>query len=154
MNGTCLLNFTWLVHRQEANENFEDASNELILTDEEVVRFQIGEIFAHVPKDEVETRIEKMQETTAKHLEKLQEEKESILSQMADLKKILYAKFKESINLEEDWSVMSQSFSCIFCYASCTQHVDYQPLQFYLFADGKKLWNWNFVCSFITSDDY
>lgn len=91
-----------MVHRQEANENFEDASNELILTDEEVVRFQIGEIFAHVPKDEVETRIEKMQETTAKHLEKLQEEKESILSQMADLKKILYAKFKESINLEED----------------------------------------------------
>lgn len=91
-----------MVHWQEANENFEDASNELILTDEEVVRFQIGEVFAHVPKDEVETRIEKMQETTAKHLEKLKEEKESILAQMAELKKILYAKFKESINLEED----------------------------------------------------
>lgn len=87
---------------QEANENFEDASNELILTDEEVVRFQIGEVFAHVPKDEVETRIEQMQETTAKHLEKLNEEKESILAQMAELKKLLYAKFKESINLEED----------------------------------------------------
>ncbi|GJT32398.1 probable prefoldin subunit 4 [Tanacetum coccineum] len=87
---------------KEANENFEDASNELILTDEEVVRFQIGEVFAHVPKDEVETRIEQMQETTAKHLEKLKEEKESILAQMAELKKLLYAKFKESINLEED----------------------------------------------------
>ncbi|PWA67823.1 prefoldin subunit 4 [Artemisia annua] len=87
---------------KEANENFEDASNELILTDEEVVRFQIGEVFAHVPKDEVETRIEQMQETTAKHLEKLNEEKESILAQMAELKKLLYAKFKESINLEED----------------------------------------------------
>nr|GEU63389.1 protein SYM-1 like [Tanacetum cinerariifolium] len=87
---------------KEANENFEDASNELILTDEEVVRFQIGEVFAHVPKDEVETRIEQMQETTAKHLEKLMEEKESILAQMAELKKLLYAKFKESINLEED----------------------------------------------------
>lgn len=88
---------------QEANENFEDASNELILTDEEVVRFQIGEIFAHVPKDEVERRIEQMQETTTKHLEKLKEEKESIVSQMAELKKILYGKFKDSINLEEDW---------------------------------------------------
>nr|XP_043611810.1 probable prefoldin subunit 4 [Erigeron canadensis] len=87
---------------KEANENFEDASNELILTDEEVVRFQIGEVFAHVPKDEVETRIEKMQETTAKHLEKLNDEKESIVAQMAELKKILYAKFKDSINLEED----------------------------------------------------
>ncbi|KAL7597746.1 probable prefoldin subunit 4 [Lactuca sativa] len=86
----------------EANENFEDASNELILTDEEVVRFQIGEVFAHVPRDEVEIRIEQMKETTTKHLEKLKDEKESIVAQMADLKKILYAKFKESINLEED----------------------------------------------------
>ncbi|KAI3523916.1 hypothetical protein L2E82_04045 [Cichorium intybus] len=86
----------------EANENFEDASNELILTDEEVVRFQIGEIFAHVPKDEVEIRIEQMKETTTKHLEKLKDEKESIVAQMAELKKILYGKFKESINLEED----------------------------------------------------
>ncbi|KAI3695677.1 hypothetical protein L1987_78676 [Smallanthus sonchifolius] len=87
---------------KEANENFEDASNELILTDEEVVRFQIGEVFCHVAKDEVETRIEKMQETTTKHLEKLNDEKESILAEMAELKKVLYGKFKESINLEED----------------------------------------------------
>ncbi|KAI7744220.1 hypothetical protein M8C21_021862 [Ambrosia artemisiifolia] len=87
---------------KEANENIEDASNELILTDEEVVRFQIGEVFAHVPKDEVESRIEKMQEETTKRLEKLENEKESILAQMAELKKILYGKFKDSINLEED----------------------------------------------------
>lgn len=88
---------------QEANENFEDASNELILTDEEVVRFQIGEVFAHVPKDEVEMRIEQMTETTTKHLEKLKDEKDAVVAQMADLKKVLYAKFKDSINLEEDW---------------------------------------------------
>ncbi|KAF5778984.1 putative prefoldin beta [Helianthus annuus] len=87
---------------KEANENFEDASNELILTDEEVMRFQIGEVFCHVAKDEVEMRIEKMQETTAKHLEKLTDEKESVLVEMAELKKILYGKFKDSINLEED----------------------------------------------------
>ncbi|XP_024964799.1 probable prefoldin subunit 4 [Cynara cardunculus var. scolymus] len=87
---------------KEANENFEDASNELILTDEEVVRFQIGEVFAHVPKDEVEMRIEQMTETTTKHLEKLKDEKDAVVAQMADLKKVLYAKFKDSINLEED----------------------------------------------------
>lgn len=87
---------------QETNENLEDASNELILTDEDMVRFQIGEVFAHVPKEEVETRIEQMTEATSKNLEKLEEEKESILAQMAELKKILYAKFKDSINLEED----------------------------------------------------
>lgn len=87
---------------KESNENLEDASNELILTDEEVVRFQIGEVFAHVPKEEVESRIEEMKEATSKNLEKLEEEKESILAQMAELKQILYGKFKDSINLEED----------------------------------------------------
>lgn len=80
----------------------EDAGNELILTDEEVVRFQIGEVFAHVPKEEVENRIEALKEVTCKNLEKLEEEKESILAQMAELKQILYGKFKDSINLEED----------------------------------------------------
>ncbi|KAK3037359.1 hypothetical protein RJ639_030457 [Escallonia herrerae] len=86
----------------ETNENFEDASNELILTDEEVVRFQIGEVFAHVPREEVESRIDQMKETTDRNLEKLEQEKEMILAQMAELKKILYGKFKDSINLEED----------------------------------------------------
>ncbi|CAN0921091.1 Prefoldin subunit 4 [Linum grandiflorum] len=87
---------------KETNENLEDAGNELILTDEDVVRFQIGEVFAHVEKDEVETRIEVMKETTSKNLEKLEGEKVSILAQMGELKKILYGKFGDSINLEED----------------------------------------------------
>ncbi|KAL2325379.1 hypothetical protein Fmac_024437 [Flemingia macrophylla] len=87
---------------KETNDNLEDASNELILTDEEVVRFQIGEVFAHVPKDEVENRIEQMKEVTSQKLEKHEEEKESVLAQMSELKKILYAKFNDSINLEED----------------------------------------------------
>ncbi|XP_041020575.1 probable prefoldin subunit 4 [Juglans microcarpa x Juglans regia] len=87
---------------KETNDNLEDASNELILTDEEVVRFQLGEVFAHVPKEGVESRIEQMKEVTSKNLEKHEEERDSILAQMADLKKILYGKFKDSINLEED----------------------------------------------------
>lgn len=87
---------------QETNENLEDASNELILTDEEVVRFQIGEVFAHLTKDEVESRIEQTKEVNSKKLEKLEEEKDSVVAQMAALKKILYGKFKDSINLEED----------------------------------------------------
>ncbi|XP_047338261.1 probable prefoldin subunit 4 [Impatiens glandulifera] len=89
-------------HAKETNENLEDASNELILTDEEIVRFQIGEVFTHVDKDEVEGRIEQMKEATTKNLEKLEEEKESTIAQMANLKRILYAKFNDSINLEED----------------------------------------------------
>ncbi|KAI9185635.1 hypothetical protein LWI28_009008 [Acer negundo] len=87
---------------KETNDNLEDASNELILTDEEVIRFQVGEVFVHVPNDEVESRIEEMKEATSTNLEKLEEEKGTILAQMAELKKILYGKFKDSINLEED----------------------------------------------------
>ncbi|GAB4836010.1 Prefoldin subunit 4 [Ancistrocladus abbreviatus] len=87
---------------KETCDSLEDASNELILTDEEVLRFQIGEVFAHIPRDEVETRLVQMTEETNKKLEKLEEEKESVLAQMAELKKILYGKFKDSINLEED----------------------------------------------------
>ncbi|KAJ1294479.1 hypothetical protein BS78_01G149200 [Paspalum vaginatum] len=87
---------------KETNENLDDAGNELILSDEDVIRFQIGEVFAHMPRDDVETRLEQMKEDAAKKLEGLEEEKESILAQMAELKKILYGKFKDAINLEED----------------------------------------------------
>ncbi|KAF3952288.1 hypothetical protein CMV_022139 [Castanea mollissima] len=98
-NGSSLKS---LFFPNESNENLEDASNELILTNDDVVRFQIGEVFAHVSKDEVEARIEQMKEVTSKNLEKLEEEKDSVVAQMAELKKILYGKFNDSINLEED----------------------------------------------------
>ena len=87
---------------QEKNENLEDASNELILSDEDIMRFQIGEVFTHIPREDVEERLENMKEDAAKQLEKLEREKESVQAQMADLKTILYGKFKDSINLEED----------------------------------------------------
>ncbi|XLS81228.1 hypothetical protein HN51_047059, partial [Arachis hypogaea] len=64
------------------------------------------EVFAHVPKDEVENRIENMKEVTSQKLTKLDEEKQSVVAQMAKLKKILYGKFKDSINLEEDSSLL------------------------------------------------
>ncbi|CAN8311721.1 unnamed protein product [Cochlearia groenlandica] len=87
---------------KEKSDNLEDAGNELIFSDEDMVRFQVGEVFAHVPREEVETKIEEMKEATSKSLEKLEEEKVSLVSRMAELKKVLYAKFKDSINLEED----------------------------------------------------
>ncbi|RYR25049.1 hypothetical protein Ahy_B02g058685 [Arachis hypogaea] len=76
------------------------------LLHQDVVRFQIVEVFAHVPKDEVENRIENMKEVTSQKLTKLDEEKQSVVAQMAKLKKILYGKFKDSINLEEDSSLL------------------------------------------------
>ncbi|XP_078437365.1 ABI3-interacting protein 3 isoform X1 [Wolffia australiana] len=78
---------------KDKNENVEDASNELILSDEDVVRFQIGEVFAHVAREDVEENLENMKEEAARHLERLEAEKETVLAQMGDLKKILYVGF-------------------------------------------------------------
>ncbi len=52
--------------------------------------------------EQVEERLETLKEENTQELEKLTKEKEQVLAQMADLKKILYGKFKDSINLEED----------------------------------------------------
>ncbi|KAJ4844611.1 hypothetical protein Tsubulata_046294, partial [Turnera subulata] len=77
----------------ETNENLEDAYNKLILACEDVP-FQIV-------KDEVESRIEQMKEVASKNLEKLEEEKATVVAHMGELKKVLYGKFGDSINLEE-----------------------------------------------------
>lgn len=50
----------------------------------------------------METRLESLKEVNVQELESLQEEKSAVLAKMADLKKILYGKFGDSINLEED----------------------------------------------------
>ncbi|KAL2642960.1 hypothetical protein R1flu_010547 [Riccia fluitans] len=88
--------------KKDMAENLEDAGNELILTDEEEVRYLIGEVFSHMPKDDVESRLEAMKEENEAELQQLEEEKKAVLIQMAELKTILYSKFNDSINLEEE----------------------------------------------------
>ena len=61
-----------------------------------------GETFFETNEDDAttfcEARIEKLQ----KQLDKLNEEDQDILSQQAELKKLLYGRFGKSINLEAD----------------------------------------------------
>ena len=54
-----------------------------------------------LPKEEVETRIAEELEELQKASGKLQEQRESIVKTLAELKLKLYAKFKNQINLEE-----------------------------------------------------
>ena len=62
-----------------------------------------GETFFETNEDDAtefcEARIEQLQ----KQLDRLKEEDENIISQQADLKKLLYGRFGKSINLEADW---------------------------------------------------
>ena len=62
-----------------------------------------GETFFETNEDDAtafcEARIERLQQ----QLDKLNEEDQDILSQQAELKKLLYGRFGKSINLESDW---------------------------------------------------
>lgn len=87
---------------QEEAESLEDASNEIMLLDETELRCMWGEVFLHMPKDSLEEELERRKEAVQNSRGELEAEKEAVTSKMAELKKVLYAKFKDSINLEEE----------------------------------------------------
>lgn len=86
---------------QKQLEGIDDASTELMMGSGDKVMLMLGEAFVEADEDEAtefcEAEVEKMQAT----IDKLDEEDEQILQEQAVLKKILYARFGKSINLEE-----------------------------------------------------
>ena len=86
---------------QRALEDLEDASNELMLSDDDVVRYVVGELLVHLDKDAAEERIQKEVEQTEQQAQELEGDLEGVKGQMQQLKAVLYAKFGSSINLEE-----------------------------------------------------
>uniref|UniRef100_A0A7S0V407 Prefoldin subunit 4 n=1 Tax=Polytomella parva TaxID=51329 RepID=A0A7S0V407_9CHLO len=83
-------------------EDLEDAGNELMLSDDENVRMMSGECFIHHSKETVEQKLEELVEKGKKDLENTENELQELLNSLAALKKVLYAKFGDSINLEEN----------------------------------------------------
>ena len=83
-------------------EDLDEASNELIITDEDSVRFSVGETFVLVENDDAESMLEAhLEETPSGEVEALEAEKKELTGAMAELKEKLYKKFGNSINLEE-----------------------------------------------------
>ena len=64
-------------------------------------RLTIGESFFVVSEEEAMEQIEKANEIAKSLLASRESESESLISELADLKKVLYAKFGSSINLED-----------------------------------------------------
>ena len=88
---------------QEELENLDDAATEVMVADEdEPMRYMIGKVFVLLPPDEVDTRIEARKDEIEAKIAEAEEEIESLRETMAELKVVLYAKFKSSINLEEN----------------------------------------------------
>ena len=82
-------------------EDLDEASNELIITDEDSVRYSVGETFVLVENDDAESVLEAHLEETRGEVEALEAEKKELTGAMAELKEKLYKKFGNSINLEE-----------------------------------------------------
>lgn len=82
-------------------EDLEDAGNELMLSDEETIRFAIGDCFVHIEKDNAEERMQNGSDETSADLASLKKSIDEIQGQLTELKGLLYGKFGNSINLEE-----------------------------------------------------
>lgn len=87
---------------QKSLEDLEDASNELMLSDEESIRYGFGECFVHISKDSAEEKVQGLTDKTQEEVQVAGKELEEIRGKMKVLKAQLYGKFGNSINLEDD----------------------------------------------------
>jgi prefoldin subunit 4 len=86
---------------QKALEDLEEASNELLVTDETAVRYLTGECFATFTPDEAETRLQADAQAAGAEVARLSGELGTITGEMAALKKVLYARFGASTVLAQ-----------------------------------------------------
>ena len=90
-----------LREQQKIVEDLDEASNELIIADDDTVRFSVGETFVTVDNDDAETMLQAQITEVGAEVSALEKEKKDITSAMAELKEKLYKKFGNNINLEE-----------------------------------------------------
>lgn len=86
-------------------QNMEDASDDLMLLDEDevgLVPYLIGDVFINHSMEDTQKLIEKEKERIRKDIESMESTASKIKTVMDDLKVKLYAKFGDQINLEVD----------------------------------------------------
>ncbi|KAI1298880.1 hypothetical protein EDD11_006619 [Mortierella claussenii] len=84
-------------------EYLDDLASELELADEdEPVRYRIGEAFVSLSLEAAQERISKSQEELDTEIEGLKTQMDEAVEKMDELKKVLYARFGNAINLEKD----------------------------------------------------
>ena len=90
-------------HFKKLKEDVEEASDEMMLADEETTRYVVGECFIHLENDDATARIEAYQEQLDEDVATAKEEVERVKGEMEGLKAQLYAKFGKTINLEDSF---------------------------------------------------
>eukprot|EP01035_Chromulina_nebulosa_P023230 gene23230-30112_t len=81
-------------------ETLDDATTELAMVGKGKVMLLIGENFMEVTEEFAEEYCEKKTKKLQSRIEQLDNEEQSIVSRQEELKKILYGRFGDSINLE------------------------------------------------------
>lgn len=73
---------------------------ELVLDEDELIRYQFGSGLASMSFEEAKGRLEKELETKKNHLARLHDDKAALDTQMSGLKRTLSGKFGDAIRLD------------------------------------------------------
>jgi len=82
-------------------ERIDDASTELMMGSGDRVMLLLGDAFFECTEEEATEHCEEQVEKFQERVDALDEEEGTILGQQDELKKVLYARFGKSINLED-----------------------------------------------------
>jgi len=90
--------------KQRDLQNLEDASDDLLMVDDESapIPFVVGEVFVNLNIEVAKEKLEEAKNKIKRDVENIEAECVNIKAIMSDLKTQLYAKFGSSINLEAD----------------------------------------------------
>ncbi|KAJ3076438.1 hypothetical protein HDU98_003302 [Podochytrium sp. JEL0797] len=88
--------------KKKDREYLEDLEQELELADEdEPVRYKIGDSFIHMTLETAQLRVVADKDQVVAEIEGSKTEMDDLQTEMDALKKVLYARFGKSINLEK-----------------------------------------------------
>ncbi|KAG0279560.1 hypothetical protein BGZ96_001928 [Linnemannia gamsii] len=89
--------------KKTEREYLDDLAMELELADEdEPVKYRIGEAFVSLSLEAAQERISKSQEELQQEIDGLKSQMDEAVEKMDSLKKVLYARFGNAINLEKE----------------------------------------------------
>uniref|UniRef100_A0A7S4I5K4 Prefoldin subunit 4 n=1 Tax=Vannella robusta TaxID=1487602 RepID=A0A7S4I5K4_9EUKA len=91
-----------LAAKKEEIEALEDAVSALYESEDETAPIMIGESLINLPRMDTIEKVEQLNDKAVADCEALESKIAELKKELAELKVVLYAKFKNSINLEED----------------------------------------------------
>jgi len=91
-------------NKENEMKNLDDASDELLMVDDEdeLIPFQVADVFFHTSLEDTKIKLETAKDELTKEMEELNARGSRCKEEMALLKRALYAKFGDNINLEPD----------------------------------------------------